>query len=136
MQSCTFSAYYEFYLRGCLIITGDPTCPLVMWDEEGIDGGCGAGPLQLLGGAREGEDVDSAKVDAALEAAPAAMDGDDATVVLGESCWEEEMEEVESLEQGSKGVTKSSPLDDMGPPPPLRFFMIPLWCSAIFRLVW
>ena len=65
------------YLKGCLIITGEP-----LWlasCEAGLamaEGGCGARPLEL-DAVRDGEDS---------EATAAAIEGDEAIVALGESC--------------------------------------------------
>ena len=74
------------YLRGCLIITGEllllARCEIELTKA---DGGCGARPF-VLDAVLEGEDSEAAAAAAKETATAAAIDGDEATVALGESC--------------------------------------------------
>ena len=74
------------YLRGCLFITGEllllARCEIEL---AKADGGCGARPF-VLDAVLEGEDSEAAAAAAKETATAAAIDGDEATVALGESC--------------------------------------------------
>jgi hypothetical protein len=111
---------------GCLITTtGEEPfpsqTPFAKWVAL-IEGGWGAGPFVLLDGDDSNPDDDDDDTVAAAAAAAAkddvhavVRDGDETTVVLGESS---EMEEVDSLQPtGSSGITKLSEAVAFTPPP-------------------
>ena len=73
------------HLSGCLIITGELL--LLARCETGLamaDGGCGARPF-VLDTVLEGEDSEATAA-AKETTAVAAIDGEEATVALGEAC--------------------------------------------------